>query len=234
MKRLYFIPPFILQSLVWVPTQIILSVFTNFKVTGIENIKNLKGPLIFAPNHSSEWDPILVPAALTMFNRFIPIFYTAAEDKAFKNSVTFGWRAHIYGGKFFNVWGAYPVYSGHRDYAFALSNHVQILQDGGSLCIFPEGYLSRDGNIGKAHGGVGYLSHRTGIPIVPVTISGVFKSNTKGFLRQKYQFKLNFGKPIPFPKKWTVELSPEDYKAQGELVLGIIRDNLDNLTLSTK
>jgi 1-acyl-sn-glycerol-3-phosphate acyltransferase len=226
MKRLYFLPPFFLQSLIWIPTHIILGFFVRFMVTGRENLKSFKGPLIFAANHSSEWDPILVPAALPMFSRFIPIFYTAAEDKDFKNSATFGWRSRIYGGKFFNAWGAYAIYSGRKDYGFALRNHVQILLDKGSLCIFPEGRLSKDGTIAKAHGGVGYLSHRTQTPIVPVTIGGVFQSNSKGFFSRKYHFTLDFGKPIPFPKEWSGELPPEEYKNHGELVLNKIREAL--------
>lgn len=227
MKRSYFLPPLFLQSLIWVPTQVIFRFFVRFTVTGKENLKGTAGPLIFAANHSSEWDPILIPAALPFFSRFKPIFYTAAEDKAFKNSVTFGWRAKIYGGKFFNAWGAYPVFSGRKDYAFALRNHIQILTDGGSLCVFPEGYLSRDGTMGKAHGGVGFLSHRTGVAVVPVTISGVYKTSTNEFLTRKRTFKLHFGKPIQFPCEWQYERTPEEYKAHGELILENIKVKLN-------
>ncbi len=226
MKRLYFLPPFLLQSLIWIPTKIIFGFFVHFKIEGLENLKNYKSPVIFAANHLSEWDPILVPAALPMFSRFIPMFYTAAEDKAFKNK-TFGWRSRIYGGKFFNAWGSYPVFSGRRDYAFALRNHTQIIFDGGSLCIFPEGYLSRDGNMGRAHGGVGFLSHRTGVPIVPVTISGVFETTTNEFLSRKRHFKVHFGTPIPFPQPWQSELPPDEYRAHGELILEAVKSKLN-------
>lgn len=223
MKRLYFLPPFILQSLIWIPTRVTFGLFVHFKIEGLENLSGTNGPLIFSANHSSEWDVILIPSALPMFSRFTPMFYTAAEDKAFKNSATFGWRSYIYGGKFFKAWGAYPVYSGNKDYAFALRNHIKILQDNGSLCIFPEGYLSRDGSMGKAHGGVGFLSHRTQAPIVPVTISGVYNSSMKSFLMRKLYFKIHFGKPIPFPTAWEGELPPEEYKKYGQQILSIVK-----------
>jgi 1-acyl-sn-glycerol-3-phosphate acyltransferase len=44
--------------------------------------------------------------------------------------------------------------------------------DGASLIVFPEGSRSRNGELGKFKGGVFLLALETGLPIVPISVSG--------------------------------------------------------------
>ncbi|HEY5232443.1 MAG TPA: hypothetical protein VIK35_02770, partial [Verrucomicrobiae bacterium] len=111
--RFYFISPLLLQKLIWIPTRSILWFFGRLEVRGLENLNGIKTPVIFAPNHPSELDPFLVPASLPFWSRFSPLFYTTRE-KSFYDTV--GWRRHLFGGLFINLWGGYPVSVGLRDY----------------------------------------------------------------------------------------------------------------------
>jgi len=228
MKKLYFLPPFALQTFIWPITYVLFKIlFFSLKVKGYENIKNLKRGVIFAVNHTSEFDAILVPASLPFLSHLMPMFYTSREKGYYKRS---GWRRHIYGGLFFNAWGAYEVYVGKNDYEFALKNHLQILKDRGSVCVFPEAYTTRDGNLGRAKGGVAFLSHRTGKPIVPVAISGLFGLNARRFFTRKHKVTLQFGKPFhaedilgegeKFPH--------DDYKKAAQKVMDIVALMLKN------
>ena len=144
--KLYKITPLILQATLWPFTRVILKLFVNFKVEGIHNIEEVRGAIIFASNHVSELDPVLVRAALPCFSRFAPLFYVSREN--YLDSIE-GIRKHLYGGVFFKAWGAYPVEAGKKDYAKSLKNHVNLLKDGCSVCIFPEGRMSEDGNLGE-------------------------------------------------------------------------------------
>ncbi|PIP86783.1 hypothetical protein COV42_01080 [Candidatus Campbellbacteria bacterium CG11_big_fil_rev_8_21_14_0_20_44_21] len=193
MKKYYFISPFILQTLIWIPCFVIFRVFTSIRIKGLGNLKGLKRGLIFAPNHTSELDPILVPASLPFFSRFMPMFYTSREKSFYVKS---GWRQIIYGGLFFKAWGSYAVRTGKKDYKYALKNHIQIIRDKGSVCIFPEGKRTMDGNLKKARGGIAFLSYRTNVPIVPIAIGGLYNLSLKSFLLRKHKFTLTFGKPI--------------------------------------
>ncbi len=188
-----FIFPNILQRGIWAPTRVLFWFFMRFKVRGLENIRDIPKGVIFALNHSSELDPIILPAAFPFFGRHFPMFYSSREPSFYKNS---GWRQKFYGGKFFKLWGSHTLKSGRQDYEVALENHIEILNEHGSLCVFPEGYVTRDGKLGRVHGGVAYLSWRTGKPIVPVAINGVWKIRLKDFLLRKRHAYISFGKPL--------------------------------------
>lgn len=195
MYKPYSWPTRILQSLAWSPTRLLFNVFCHFEVRGREHLKGIE-QAIFAVNHSSELDPIIITAALNPLGRFAPLFYIAGPSERFRDS-SFGWRRHLYSSKwFFRAWGAYPHISGHKNYEYSLQHHKQILDDGGSVVIFPEGFITKSGELGEPRGGVIYLSHATSVPIVPVAISGVYKMNAKGFLSRKRTMILEFGKPV--------------------------------------
>ena len=148
---------------------------------------------IFAVNHTSELDCIVVPAALPFFCHLMPMFYTSREKQFYKLS---GWRQMFYGGLFFKLWGAHPVAVGLHNYETSLTTHINIIRHGGSLIIFPEGKRSRDGVMQKGKGGVTYMAYATGKPIIPVAIAGNFGLHPSDFFLRKPRISVMFGKPI--------------------------------------
>jgi 1-acyl-sn-glycerol-3-phosphate acyltransferase len=226
----YFLAPLILQKLIWPPTRFILWFFGHLKVKGLENLKDIKGNVIFAPNHASEIDPFLVPASLPFWSRFSPLFYTTRE-KEFYN--TNGWRKHLFGGMFINAWGGYGVKVGLNDYQKSLENHCEIMQDKGSFCVYPEGRRSPDGTIQPAKGGVAYLAECGTAPIVPVAFSGTFRTTFTGFFLRKRHITVYFGKPIyqeelkrHIPRG--EHLDPKVYKLEAEYVMEKVREMVEN------
>lgn len=187
--------PFVLQHSVWIPTRTFFSFFCRLNVQGLENLKYVESPAIFASNHVSEFDPILIPASLPFFSRFLPFFYVARQS--YLDSIR-GIRKYIYGGPFFKAWGAYPTHSGQKNYETSLQEHATILESGGNMCIFPEGKISLDGKLGEIHGGVAYLADTREVPVIPVTISGAFGLTLRNIFDRKQQITVTFEKPI-FP-----------------------------------
>lgn len=208
--------PFILQTIVWIPTRIILYFFGRFKVRGLQNLEGLKGKIIFAGNHSSELDPILLPASLSLFSPLSPIFYVSREKEFYKRQTILRWL--FYREWFFKIWGAHRLQIGKQDYKKSLKNHIAILNQGGCVFIFPEGEKSKDGKLLLAHGGVAYLSRVTGALIVPVSINGVFGMRLVDFLLRRRNITLTFGNPV-VP-------STENYKAEAQELMDIISKNL--------
>ena len=222
MKKLYFISPLFLQKLIWIPTRLILKFFGHLEVRGLENIRDIKTNVIFACNHCSELDPILIPASLPFWSKFSPIFYVSREQKFYGGS---GWRRHFYGGFFFECWGSYAVQVGLRDYEKSLAKHIDIIGNGGSICIFPEGRTTPNGIMQPAKGGVAYLSHVTRVPIVPVMINGTYRLYFRDFLLRKTRLSVIFGKPIYVRdnNEKLSEISVEYMKEYAEKVLNIIK-----------
>lgn len=224
MNTLYRISPLILQTIIWPPTRFLFWFFLRLRVRGLEYLTDLPADgqavpvgVIFALNHSSELDPIILPASLPFLSPLMPMFYTSRERRFYENS---GWRRIFYGGFFFKLWGSHPVLSGAHDYARALAAHVKILRAGGSVCIFPEGKKTADGSIGTAHGGVAFLSAETGAPVVPVGIKGLFKMTMLDFLFRTRHAEIIFGEPL-WPRDLVSVSSPGvlNYKAGAALML---------------
>ncbi len=210
---MYAVTPFLLQTLIWIPTRLALKFFYKLEVRGLDNIRHLKGGAIFVSNHTSELDPILIPISLPLLSSFTPMFYTAREKSFYKDN-RFGWKQHIYGGNFFKIWGAHEVIVGQNNYELALKNHIRIVKDGHSVCIFPEGQKNATGKDIKVKGGSVYLAYKTGVPIIPVTISGAV---------EKKKITVEFGKPlysIDIPK------DVDDYKGAAAFVMSIINKSL--------
>lgn len=219
-KRLYFVSPWILQNLIWIPTRLLLIVFGRVEIRGKANLRGLSGNAIFACNHSSEMDVFMVPGTLPMMSRFSPIFYTSREQSFYTRAK---WRQRFYGGLFFNIWGAFPVQVGLHDYHMSLAAHEEMLQAGGSLCIFPEGRTTPDGNIQQGKGGVAYLAHATGRPIIPVRISGTFRLTPADLFLRRRILSVAYGTPIYVQARAGETLSPDDFKTIANSVMDAIR-----------
>src|ERR1017187_200763 len=189
----YFVIPLLLQKFIWIPTRLILWFFGHLEVRGLDNLRGIKTNVIFAPNHPSELDPILVPASLQFWSRFSPLFYTTREKEFYD---TCGWRKHLFGGLFINLWGGYRVFVGMRDYEKSLPHHIHIVHEGGNLCFFPEGSKTSDTVRHVAKGGLAYLAEFTNRPIVPVHISGVYGMTVSDFFFRRRTISVHFGRVI--------------------------------------
>ncbi len=189
----YFIPPLLLQKFIWLPCRFIFWFFAHLKVEGLEHLDTLKSNAIFVTNHTSELDPFLVPTSLPFWSRFSPLFYITREKEFYSTN---GWRKHMFGGLFINAWGGYGAKVGFHDYKKSLIPHMEIIDDRGSFCVFPEGGRSPDGTIQPAKGGVAYLAEYGGVPIVPVGFSGTFNTSTTDFFLRRRCITVRFGRPI--------------------------------------
>lgn len=229
MNWFYFLSPFILQAIIWVPTRLFFKFFFHVKTEGLENIEGLKNGVIFAQNHTSELDVFPVPSSLPFVSHLMPTFYTSREQSYYRHS---GWRQRFYGGFFFKLWGSHRVLVGVRNYEKALETHLEILRQGGSLCIFPEAVRSKDGKLGPAKGGMAYLAHKANVPIVPVGVTGLLNPSWKSVLSRERRAIFRFGKPI-YPTELFRGLgnpNPSGYKIAAQRVVDEIASLLSKET----
>lgn len=117
---------------------------------------------LLAPNHSSNWDPLLLATALPRDYRL----RVMGKEELFQIPVV-NWAIR--------VGGAFPVKRGGADIQ-AVKTAMQAIRDGDNLLIFPEGTTIRNG-VGKAdglpahaHSGAAVIGVRAGATLVPVFI----------------------------------------------------------------
>lgn len=221
MKRLATVLPFILQKIGYIVFFVLYKIFMHVEIKGLGNLEKETGPFIFAFNHTHELDSTAIPLVLPLWSRHFPVFFVSASKERYK---TFGWRNFIYGGKFFNALGAYSVFSGQQNYAYALQTHEELLKKGYSVCIFPEGKRTLDGKIGPVRGGLGYLIDASGVPVVPVAISGFFNISLVDFIFGRHKLVLTLGEPMyitvsePHTKEVYVEAGEQVMREIGKML----------------
>lgn len=132
------------------------------RIEGMEKLP--KSGALLCPNHSSNWDPVLLGLRLPVNYRL----HVMAKEELFKNPLL-AWAIRKL--------GAFPVSRGGNDIN-TVRTALQAIKDGDNLLIFPEGTTIHDG-IGYADGlpahakaGVAMIGIRAKATLVPVFVDG--------------------------------------------------------------
>jgi len=149
----------IARAIAW----IILKIFWRMKVEGFENIPQ-SGGLIIASNHVSYLDPAVLVASL---NRKI---YFIAKKEVFKNTFVSFILKNL---------NAFSVDRENVD-MLAFKKAINILREEKVLGIFPEGTRSSNGELQELKLGAIKIAMKTGVPILPVGITGTHKIYPRG------------------------------------------------------
>jgi long-chain acyl-CoA synthetase len=152
--------------------------FMPITVRGRHHLADLQGPVIFAPNHQSHFDGLAVLRALpgrwrrwvavSMWKEFFdahfyPERHTAREHIG--NSILYFLLA-----QFGNAFPLPVVEPRMRDTVRYIGD---LVTDGFSILIYPEGERTDHGEIKRFHPGVGLLASRLKLPVVPIRLEGV-------------------------------------------------------------
>ena len=153
------VPEYLLRFVAFMATRIVY----RFKVRGDEHIPT-RGAAILVCNHVSFIDPVLLMAASPRPIHFI------MDHRVFAMPVL-GW--------FFRLAKAIPIAPQREDpgtYELAFERARAVLADGELLCIFPEGAITRDGELGEFKGGVMKLLETNPVPVVPLALQNLWGS----------------------------------------------------------
>jgi 1-acyl-sn-glycerol-3-phosphate acyltransferase len=124
---------------------------------GLEHLRHLEGPVIFAANHASHVDTPLLLSNLPLPFRHRTVI-AAASDYFFDRT----WKAALWSFAL----AAVPI-ERTRVNRRSADLAAELLEDGWNLVIFPEGGRTPDGWGQPFRGGAAYLARRTGCPVVP-------------------------------------------------------------------
>ena len=191
---------------------VVASGLLRLEVTG-RHLVPTTGPVLLAGNHSGLLDGPLVyllsPRPVAML----------AKSELFVGR----WPPVL------DALGLVPVHRGTPDRT-ALQRGLAHLQDGGALCVFPEGTRG-SGDLAQIADGLAYFALRSGAAVVPVAVTGTAQAWPKGALlpRLRAPVHVAFGAPIAL----TVEGDPRARRTLSTAAEQLRLALLDHLQAST-
>lgn len=169
---------------------ILLTIFRPW-VTGRENVPR-EGAVIFASNHLSFIDSVMLPLVLDRRISFL------AKSDYFTGRGIKGWLTRM----FFVATGQLPIdRSGGRASEAALNTGLRVLAAGEQLGIYPEGTRSPDGRLYRGRTGVARMILEGRVLVVPVAMIGtddVMPIGTR--LPRLRRLGVVFGEPLDFSR----------------------------------
>ncbi|MFC1991218.1 lysophospholipid acyltransferase family protein [Chloroflexota bacterium] len=162
--------------------RITLLLALRWQVRGKENIPD-QGPLLIVANHLNLADPPLVGISLNRKAMFM------AKEELFRS------RFLSY---FISSIGAFPVHRGQPDRK-ALRQAERVLADGMALVMFPEASRSQNGQLQPAFPGSALIALRSGVPILPIGITGTEKMRGPFWMLRRPRVTVNIGHPFHLP-----------------------------------
>ncbi len=171
-------PYFLVRLLVWVLTHSIYKI----KVINKQNVP-AQGGVLLACNHVSYLDAVALVVTIRRPIRFL-IFREIYEIKLLN--------------PLFRLARAIPIAynDGPKALLKSLQTASEAIKNGELVCIFPEGQLSRTGNMLKFNRGLERIMKDVDCPIIPVHIDRIWGS-IFSYEREKYFFKTP--KTLPYP-----------------------------------
>ncbi|HEX5763229.1 MAG TPA: 1-acyl-sn-glycerol-3-phosphate acyltransferase [Solirubrobacterales bacterium] len=158
--------------------------YFRYRHTG-RDYSRVRGGLIVASNHRSFLDPFAIGGALPWRR---PMNYVAKVELFERR-----WQGWI-----LSRLGAFPIRRGESDEE-AMETGRQVVERGGTVCIFPEGTRIRRGTLAQPKRGVGHLALRTGAPVVPAAVVGS-EHVRRGWRIRPRKVRVRLGKALTFPR----------------------------------
>jgi 1-acyl-sn-glycerol-3-phosphate acyltransferase len=153
------VPEYLLRFIAWLVSHFVY----RYKVQGDQNIP-IDGPAILACNHVSFVDAVLLMAASPR-----PIVFLM-DHRIFRVPVL-GWL--------FRLAKAIPIAPRAEDpvaYEAAFAAASKVLQDGDLLGIFPEGGITKDGELKEFKGGIMKILEGAPVPVIPMALTNLWGS----------------------------------------------------------
>jgi len=191
------VPEFLMRFLAW----LLIHTIHRVSTVDVDRIPE-EGAAVLVCNHVSYVDAIVILAASPRPIRFV------MDHRIFKTPLL---------GFIFRTGKAIPIAPAQENpwlMEKAFVDIAQALHEGELVCIFPEGKLTRTGELNEFRGGVAKIVARSKVPVIPMALRGlwgsVFSRDPSNVFERSFarglrsRLALAVGRPVP-PQEVTPE-----------------------------
>ncbi|HSF06025.1 MAG TPA: lysophospholipid acyltransferase family protein [Methylomirabilota bacterium] len=165
------------------------------------------GPVLLVANHSSVIDPPLIGGMTPR-----PVSFLAKAEL---------FEIPLLGGLIRQL-NAHPVRREGADPA-AMRTALRVLENGGTLLVFPEGTRGQEGVLRAGKPGAGMLAVLSGAAVVPVYVRGSGRAWPRGRrIPRPTKVTVAFGPPLRFGGEDDVRSKKESYEAASQAMMAAI------------
>jgi 1-acyl-sn-glycerol-3-phosphate acyltransferase len=159
------------------------------EITGAENIP-ASGGAILASNHLSIVDSVFLPLMVPRPVTFV------AKSEYFTGTKPI----QRFAGAYLRATKQLSVdREASRGALDMLEAALRMLEDGRLFGIYPEGTRSPDGRLYRGRSGIGWLALKSGLPVIPVAMSGTDKVLAPGrVIPALAKIRIKVGEPLTF------------------------------------
>ncbi len=193
----------------------------RLQVSGLDNLRSLESPVIFASNHQSHFDSAVILAALPAHWRHLvaPAMWKEFFDAHF-HPERHSFRRRLTNSLSFYLvtllFNAFPLPQEEAGVRETVRHIGELVSEGWSVLIFPEGERTTTGEIKTFQAGIGMIGARMRVPVVPVRLKGVDRVLPRGSsVIRPGAVQVGFGAPL--------ELKGDDYAALTHEVEAAVR-----------
>ncbi|HEY6340695.1 MAG TPA: AMP-binding protein [Bryobacteraceae bacterium] len=149
--------------------------FAKYEISGLDHLESVRGPAVFASNHQSYFDTAAILASLPRRWRrrvapamwkeyFEPHFHPERYPfrERWANSALY-WLVTL-------LFNAFPVPQSEKGVRESVRYMGELVEEGWSILIFPEGGRYRD--MHPFFPGVGMIASRLHLPVIPIRLRG--------------------------------------------------------------
>lgn len=204
------VPEFLWRFVSW----FVVHALYRLRTTGTHHIPE-EGPAILAPNHVSYVDALVLSALCPRPIRFV-------MDASIFRVPVLSWL--------FRQVNAIPIASAKREpetLEKALATVDAALRNGELVCVFPEGALTRDGQLAEFKPGIRRMLDACPVPVIPIGLVGLwdtaFARNGKSAgarlasLRPGRRLEAHVGAPLP------ADVSVDELRGRVQALLGPVQ-----------
>lgn len=186
-----------------------LKVIHRSKAIGLENISGLNGGVVFASNHISGIDTLLIPLYAAKRLSIEP-FCAPGKEELFKIPVV---------GLILRVWGSFPVKRRSRD--LKSMKRISYYSRHYRTMLFPEGTRTKTGELGKGRSGAGWVIYSARTTVIPTLVINTeyyfWPGRKRPWLRIPYT--VVFGAPLNLERFYSMPDCKETSQAIADQVM---------------